>query len=145
MFFSAELDALRKDHKIPKCSPLVKLSPFVAEDGFFRVQSQLQLSWEEKHPRILPHLTLLLIRFQHSLMKHVGVSVMISSLRNQFWIIGVRRLAKHVKRECVHCKRQDLCQQPMSPLPDPRVTQSFPFAVTGFGPRGSSILLRFSP
>ena len=141
--FSAELDALRKGRKIPKCSPLVKLSPFVAEDGFLRVQGRLQfsqLSWEEKHPIILPksHLTLLLTRFQHSLMKHAGVSAMISSLRNQFWILGVRRLAKRVKRECVLCKRQDSspCQQPMSPLPDLRVTQSFPFAVTGLDHTG---------
>ena len=141
--FSAELDALRKGRKIPKCSLLVKLSPFVAEDGFLRVQGRLQfsqLSWEEKHPIILPksHLTLLLTRFQHSLMKHAGVSAMISSLRNQFWILGVRRLAKRVKRECVHCKRQDSspCQQPMSPLPDLRVTQSFPFAVTGLDHAG---------
>ena len=71
-------------------------------------------------------------------MKHAGVSAMISSLRNQFWILGVRRLAKRVKRECVHCKRQDSspCQQPMSPLPDLRVTQSFPFAVTGLDHAG---------
>ena len=51
--FSAELDALRKGRKIPKCSPLVKLSSSVAEDGFLRVQGRLQfsqLSWEEKHP-----------------------------------------------------------------------------------------------
>ena len=41
--FSAELDALRKGRKIPKCSPLVKLSPFVAEDGFLRVQVPLDL------------------------------------------------------------------------------------------------------
>ena len=71
-------------------------------------------------------------------MKHAGVSAMISTLRNQFWILGVRRLAKRVKRECVHCKRQDSspCQQPMSPLPDLRVTQSFPFAVTGLDHAG---------
>ena len=141
--FSAELDALRKGCKIPECSPLVKLSPFVAEDGFLCVQGRLQfsqLSWEEKHPIILPksHLTLLLTRFQHSLMKHAGMSAMISSLRNHFWILGVRRLAKRVKRECVHCKRQDSspCQQPMSPVPDLRVTQSFPFAVTGLDHAG---------
>ena len=141
--FSAELDALRKGSRIPKSSPVVKLSPFVAEDGFLRIQGRLQfsqLSWEEKHPRILPksHLILLLPWFQHSLMKHAGMSAMISSLRNQFWILGVRHLAKRVKRECVHCKRQDLspCQQPMGPLPDLRDTQSSPFAVTGLDHAG---------
>ena len=43
-----------------------------------------------------------------------------------------------VKRECVHCKRQDLspCQQPMSPLSDLRDTQSFPFTVTGLDRAG---------
>ena len=141
--FSAELYALRKGRNIPKCSSLVKLSPFVAEDGFLRVQGRLQfsqLSWEEKHPIILPksHLTLLLTRFQHSVMKQAGVSALISSLRNQFWILGVRRLAKCVKRECVHCNCQysSPCKQPMSPLPDLRVTQSFPFSVTGLDHAG---------
>ena len=71
-------------------------------------------------------------------MKHAGMSAMISSLRNQLWILGVRRLAKRVKRECVHCKGQDSspCQQPMSPLPDLRVIQSFPFSVTGLDHAG---------
>ena len=71
-------------------------------------------------------------------MKHGGVSAMISALRNTFWIVGVRRIAKRVKKECVSCQKQDTvaCGQPMSPLPDVRVNQATPFAVTGLDHAG---------
>ena len=44
---------------------------------------------------------------------------MMSFLRNEFWIIGLRRIAKQVKKACISCQRQDApaCSQPMAPLP----------------------------
>ena len=141
--YATELAALRHGRSVPKSSSIVKLTPFIAEDGLLRVQGRLQrspLSWDEKHPIILPksHLALLLTRFQHVLMKHGGVSAMISALRNTVWIVGVRRIAKRVKKECVSCQKQDTvaCGQPMSPLPDVRVNQATPFAVTGLDHAG---------
>ena len=92
-------------------------------------------TFDEKHPVILPkgHVSLLLVKFQHQLLKHAGVSTLLTSLRNNFWIFGVRVLSKKVCRECVRCQRQDTraCSQIMAPLPSDRITRSLPFSVVG--------------
>ena len=71
-------------------------------------------------------------------MKHAGVSLILSSLRNHYWIIGVRRIAKRVKKNCISCQRMDAAPyaQPMAPLPDVRVTPAVPFAVSGMDHAG---------
>lgn len=136
--YGSELESLHKGHLVAKSSSIAKLSPFIGEDGLLRVKGRLEfaeLSYDERHPIILPksHLSLLLVRFQHKLLKHAGVPSMIVSLRNHYWIVGVRRLAKRVKKECVSCQRQDApsANQPWAPLPALRVKQAPPFVVTG--------------
>ncbi|KAG1697911.1 hypothetical protein GQR58_005883 [Nymphon striatum] len=136
--FSQEIKTLKEKNIVEKKSSLIKLNPFIGQDNLLRIKGRLQLSelsTNEKHPIILPssHLTLLLVTFQHKLMKHAGVNTMISALRNTFWIIGLRRLAKRVKKRCVFCQRYDskACTQPVAPLPELRVTKSSPFAVAG--------------
>ena len=108
-----------------------------------RMEGRLQfshLSFDEKHPILLPkcHLAVLLVRFQPVLMKHAGVSTMITALRKCYLIIGVRRIAKPVKITCASCQRQDAaaCSQPMAPLPPERVNPAAPFAVTGLDHAG---------
>ena len=139
----AEIRALEEGRPVSKSSALAKLTPFIDTDGLVRVQGHLQfsaLSRAEKHPIILPrcHLSVLLVRFQHHLLKHAGVPLIMASLRNGFWIISVRRIAKQVKRSCVSCQRHDSqpCSQPMPPLPADRVSQAFPFAVSGLDHAG---------
>ena len=141
--FPDELRALRQGQSISKSSPLFKLTPYIADDGLLRMEGRLQfshLSFDEKHPILLPkcHLAVLLVRFQHVLMKHAGVSTMITALRKCYWIIGVRRIAKRVKKTCASCQRQDAaaCSQPMAPLPPERVNPAVPFAVTGLDHAG---------
>ena len=116
----------------------MKLDPFLGKDCLLRIKGRLQLSdlsYDEKHPIILPkcHILKLLVRFQHEILKHAGVDTVITSLRNSYWIIGVRRLAKQVKRECVSCQRIDApaCNQNVAPLPELRVQKAPPFTVTG--------------
>ena len=141
--FPDELRALMQGQSISKSSPLFKLTPYIADDGLLRMEGRLQfshLSFDEKHPILLPkcHLAVLLVRFQHVLMKHAGVSTMITALRKCYWIIGVRRIAKRVKKTCASCQRQDAaaCSQPMAPLPPERVNPAVPFAVTGLDHAG---------
>ena len=141
--YGSEWVALKDGRLVPSSSPIAKLSPFIGEDDLLRVQGRLQfsqLAFEEKHPIIVPksHLSLLLIRFQHKLMKHAGVATMITSLRGQYWLVGGRRLAKRVKKECVSCQRLDAPagSQIWAPLPDLRVTQTPPFSVTGMDHAG---------
>ena len=136
--YSAEREALQQGQSVRASSVIARLSPFLGSDGLLRMKGRLQrseLGYEEKHPVILPkcHLSLLLVRFQHQLLKHAGVDTLVVTMRNQFWIVGLRRLAKQVKRQCLSCQKVDapVCKQQMAPFPEHRVTRAPPFAVTG--------------
>lgn len=136
--YRKEVGMLQKGTPVPKTSPLWKLSPMLGEDGLVKMKGRLQnaeLEEGEKHPIIVPngHFALLLVRFKHSLLKHCGVEAMLTSLRNEYWVVGARRLAKRVKSSCVSCCRHDSapCDQVPAPLPVARVTRAPAFSVTG--------------
>lgn len=136
--YRVECANLREGKPLSRSSPLYKLCPFVGDNGLMRIKGRLQrssLTYEEKHPVLLPkgHLTKLLIRDQHLRLKHAGVDTVVTALRNTYWIVGARRLAKTVKRECAQCQRVDAraCNQVAAPLPEVRVRQAPPFTVTG--------------
>ncbi|XP_068229312.1 LOW QUALITY PROTEIN: uncharacterized protein [Palaemon carinicauda] len=136
--FSAEIKVLLGKKAIPQWSKLRNLDPFLDDKGLIRIRGRLEFSnleYDTKHPVIIPkgQLAKLLIRFQHRFLKHAGVDTVISSLRNNFWIIGMRRLAKTVIKECLSCRWHDSkpCSQPVAPLPKERIRASPPFDVTG--------------
>ncbi|KAG1712187.1 Conserved oligomeric Golgi complex subunit 6 [Nymphon striatum] len=136
--FDSEGKALLKNSSLSRSSPIAKLSPFLDEVGLLRVGGQLTLAnlpFEEKHPIILPksHISPLMVKHYHHLLKHGGVNVMLVTLRKLYWIIGARRLAKSVKRQCFACNRVDAqaINPPMAPLPRDRIIQARPFQVMG--------------
>ena len=103
-----------------------------------RIKGRLEFSnldYDTKHPVIIPkgQCAKLLIRSQHKFLKHAGVDTVSSSLRNNFWNLGMRRLAKTVVKECLSCRWHDSkpCSQPVAPLPKERVRSASPFNVTG--------------
>ena len=123
---------------VSKSSSIFQLSPVLDQEGYLRLGGRLQcteLSFEEKHPLILPkgHLALLIVEFQHKLLKHAGVAALLTSLRSTYWIVAARQIAKRVTRECVSCRRFDAtpCTQPFAPLPKLRVQEAPPFTVVG--------------
>ena len=96
---------------VAKSSPLAGLTPYLDDEGLLRVQGRLQFSSlppDEKHPILIPksHFAVLLISFQHFIMKHAGVSTLISPVQKSYWVFGLRRIAKRVKRMCVSCQGQ---------------------------------------
>ena len=134
--YSAEIDLLRQGKPVPASSPIHRLTPFLADDGLLRVRGRLQmsdLSYEEKHPIILPkgYLAELLVRERHRVMKHCGVSTLMTALRSSLWIVGLRSIARRVVRSCVSCRRHDsrACCEPAPPLPRDRVTEAKVFEV----------------
>ena len=136
--YAAEISALKQDKSQPSTSTLSKFSVFLDKDKLLRLKGRLQfsnLTYGEKHPLIIPrgHMTVLLVRFCHLRLKHAGVATMLTSLRNDYWLVGGRHIAKQVKKACIPCQRHDSrpCYQPMAPLPMERVTQAIPFSVTG--------------
>ena len=135
--FPAEVAALRLGKEIPVASPLRRLSPFLA-DGLLRVRGRLQfsdLSYEEKHPVIVPrgHLAHLIVSEQHLLMHHAGVATLMTAVRSEFWVVGLRVMARRVVRGCLACRRLDApaCSEQTAPLPRDRATRAPPFGVTG--------------
>ena len=142
--YSAECQALRKGKALDRHSRIASLCPFLDERGLLRVRSRFantDLSLGDKCPILIPkgHLADILIRFQHELLKHAGVDTILTSLRCEYWIIGVRRAAKRVKRTCSACQRQDAAalNAPVASLPALRASKAPPFSVTGvnfFGP-----------
>ena len=136
--FPEIFEALMNGKSVPKTSSLAQLTPFIGPDGLIRVKGRLQfssLSYDEKHTIILPkgHIAELLVRFQHKFLNHAGVDTVITALRDTYWILGLRRIAKRIKRECCFCQKQDAqaCNQTMVPLPEFRATQSSSFTVVG--------------
>jgi hypothetical protein len=87
--FPEEVESLQKGESVSRKSKIYKLSPFLGDDGLLRVRGRLDhadLSYDAKHPVILPagHLSLLIVRYLHRVLKHGGVGVMLASLRNHY-------------------------------------------------------------
>ena len=148
--YAAEISSLCRGKTVAKQSSLYRLTPYLDEDGLLRVRGRLQqseLSHEEKHPILLPkgRVAELLVRDQHRLMSHCGVSTLITAVRAAYFVVGLRCLAKRVKRSCVSCQRQDAaaCNEPAAPLPRDRVTRAPPFSVTGVDFAGPIFALDF--
>ena len=137
-YFGHEISLLKSGKKVQKDSKLSRFAPFVDDCGFIRVVGRIQLSelaYESKHPLILPrcHGVYLLVKFVHLSKNHAGVDTLITVLKGDFEIFGLRQIAKAVKRGCVSCQRFDVkaCNEPIAPLPRARVTRAQAFTVTG--------------
>ena len=91
---------------------LSKLDPnFDKNNGLMRVGGRLKrgnFPYAVRHQIILPknHAVMLLVRYYHKQKHHVGTEHLISTLRQEFWIIGVRAIVKRVIRKCVQCRKR---------------------------------------
>ena len=126
-----------------KAADYPNLSPFV-EDGLIRVGSRLSkshLPYEQVNPVLLPkhHLiSSLIMRSAHKRVRHAGRERTLSESRARYWILGGRRLAKDLTKNCVICRK---AHQPphstlMGNLPEDRVKIHAP-------PRSQSLALTF--
>ncbi|XP_075158044.1 uncharacterized protein LOC142231314 [Haematobia irritans] len=139
-FFPNEYMALSAKAPLSKSSPILNLNPFCDSEGILRVCGRLvsstTLSYNEKHPIILPYkcrLSMLLVQFIHDISLHGGNQLVLRLVRTQFWIPRAKNLIKSVINKCKPCiiyKKR--CQvQLMSALPPERVDISRPFVHTG--------------
>ncbi|XP_067952075.1 uncharacterized protein [Watersipora subatra] len=115
-YFSDEIADLNKYKSVKKSSSLMKLAPFVDENGLLRIGGRLQesstLSFHEKHPTIIPkasHIAKLIISHYHQLAAHQGCGPTLASIQTHgFWIVNARsQVYKHVK-SCVICKKYEV-------------------------------------
>lgn len=109
---------------------LVKLRPFV-ENGLIRVGGRLansDLKFSPRHPIVLPrqdHVIDLLVDYYHRKYLHAGPELVMSLLRQKYWILSARRIIRQRIHKCNICFRMK--PRPSFPLmgdlPDSRVRQ----------------------
>lgn len=136
--FAAEHRALMEGTSVPTKSKIFRYNPFL-EDGLIRLGGRLEhadLPPQEKHPLLLDGshpFTKLLIRHTHVRIHHLGVRIVLSELRHQFWILKARQSIKKILHTCLPCKiaNNRRGQEVEAPLPSDRVRPTKPFVVTG--------------
>lgn len=115
------------------------LSPFLDDRGILRVGGRLQMSefdYDKKHPVILSsshHLTFLIFLNEHNRLLHAGPQLLLSSVRDRYWPLQGRNLARKVVHKCIVCFRAKprVATQVMGVLPEARVKPLPPFATVG--------------
>jgi len=136
--FIADVQSLRNNLPLPRGSKISRFNPFL-RDGLVRLGSRLQcadLTREQRHPLLLDgahRFTELLILQTHIRLHHFVVRIILSQLRNEFWVLRARHAIKRVIHTCLVCKtmKNPRGQQIEALLPSGRVKPSRPFAVTG--------------
>ena len=107
--FIVDLQSLRKNLPLPRGSKIARFNPFL-EDGLVRLGGRLQcadLTREQRHPLILDgahSFTELLILQTHIRLHHFGVRIILSQIRNEFWVLRARQAIKRVLHTCLACK-----------------------------------------
>lgn len=137
-FLEERNDLSAGDH-VSKSSLLKWLSPQVDQFQLIRVGGRLSnaaLPDSAKHPIVLSAkhpLANLLASHYHKMLLHAGPQLMLSTLRQKFWILGGRNLVRRIFHQCHVCfrKRPQLIQQAVADLPTSRVTPTRPFSISG--------------
>ena len=108
------------------------LRPFLDPNGLIRVNGRLRqatwLTYDQRHPIILPKqgkVTFSIVKAYHvRILKHVGgVEMLLSRLREKYWVVRARVLCKHIIQECNHCnlRHQRLTRPEMAPIHPSRI------------------------
>lgn len=136
--FPETISWLQENRTFPNNKNIIKLSPFLDNDGLLRVGGRIQESmvpYNIKHPIIIPNgrIAELIIQDLHIKHLHVGASELFTILRQQFWVFGARNIVRSIVFKCKRCfmLRRQTSQQLMANLPMERVQQYRPFFNTG--------------
>lgn len=103
------------------------------------------LSFDARHQIVLPRnhiLTKRIIEFKHYRNLHPGLQSTISAVRQQFWPLSVRSVARNILSKCIACFRAKptFSEALMGSLSASRVTVSRPFSHCGVDYAGPIIL-----
>lgn len=127
------------DKNLERRSSIVSLAPFIDPNRLLRVGGRLQQlieTIEVKDPLLLPpdhRFTELLVSDCHRRTLHGGLQDTLTQVRERFWILRARQLAKKVINKCNGCRwaRLKPANAPTAPLPQDRIIQANPFEVVG--------------
>lgn len=122
-----------------KDDKLKYLDVFKDESGLLRVKTKIFNREDDRNfrcPVVLDSshcFVLRLIEETHRNLKHAHIQILINSLRENYWILSVRRKVRSVVSKCVICKRYNVkrMESEKSPLPIERVRDAAVFEVVG--------------
>ncbi|XP_065088428.1 uncharacterized protein LOC135709910 [Ochlerotatus camptorhynchus] len=134
-----EWKQLQQSEPVSMKSRLKWFHPFISSEKVIRIGGRLEKAeqpYDSKHQILLPashKLSLLLVRSYHERHLHAAPQLLLNLLRQRYWIIGARNMAKRVVHTCVTCfrARPRMLEQFMAELPASRTTASRPFTITG--------------
>lgn len=117
-------------------------------NGLIRVKTKLLYrddSYSFRLPVLLPHshpLVDQLIKEVHKKNGHCSIQILMSILRERFWIIRSRQAIKNILANCVNCLRFTAkpCKVVPAPLPEDRIKDAKVFEVVGVDLTGRFIL-----
>nr|XP_015904720.2 uncharacterized protein LOC107437295 [Parasteatoda tepidariorum] len=129
-------------------SRLKSLCVFKNEEGILRVSTKLTERKDLESfisPILLPSthkLVIIMIFYMHKSMCHAGIQILMSKLRERFWIIRSRKTIRKVLARCVRCKRRQTTRIECNPgvLPENRVKDALVFEITGIDLAGPLML-----
>lgn len=137
--FGEEIVALASGNDINPKSKLMPLSPFLDHQGILRVGGRLanaNLKYAKKHPIILSskhRFTKMLFEREHIRLLHSGPQLTLSSVRQSYWPLLGRNLARQTIHKCIRCyrARPKNLTPVMGNLPSERIEPAPPFYNTG--------------
>jgi len=139
-YWSEEIVDLKTKGQVSTKSKIFRLCAFLDQNQILRVGGRLKnadaLDSFQRHPMLIPqscHISKLIFRDAHEKTMHGGPAAMLAYVRERFWPIHGRNMAKKVFYECVSCFRtKPVTVQPiMGDLPKQRIEPSRSFSVCG--------------
>ncbi|XP_055902810.1 uncharacterized protein LOC129938987 [Eupeodes corollae] len=145
---SDDIKNLRNNNYVQANSKLKRLAPYIDDSGVLRVGGRLdylETDFDCKHQVILHKdhsLTRKIVTDCHTDNHHIGVTTLIATLRQSYWIVGLRDLAKSVVHRCTICHRhsKQTSSQLMGNIPKYRLHGIYPFYDTGCDYAGPFLL-----
>lgn len=138
--FPDEVSLVIAGKEIPKRSRLYSLTTFMSDENqLLRIRGRLQNS-EYSHDKKIPIIlsskhafTKMLFRHEHERLLHTGPQHLMATVRESYWPIGGRNLAKATLHSCITYfrARPKPAYNLLGNLPKDRVTPNLPFMVVG--------------
>ncbi len=123
--------------------------PWLDDNNILRVGGRLNkaesICKDTLNPIILPEkstVTKLIFEFEHRRLLHAGPQALLAGIREKYWPINGRNIARKTVHKCVQCFRTKpmICQPICGDLPKDRIEPGRPFEVCGVDYAGSILV-----
>ena len=116
----------RHDLPIPNNSQLIKITPFINDEGLLRAKGRpynVGIDFNAKYPVVVDaksRFGQLLIAHYHAHLAHGLPDYAYSEIRQRYWLVCGKSAVKKISRTCLSCRRKNSRPSPplMSTLPE---------------------------